>query len=185
MKKQIFMALLAAVSSFAMVSCGDDDKNNDPKPAGQTTTEAKYSQTSNSVSVEIPVDAGEFGAQSWKHEYKFSNGLVTEHTSTVVCSSTMLAQMTYEEWKQSETEGHDDVKNVSANGNTILIEYEIEEGMTETEAIIISKMLAISANVSGVELTKEEQEYFMNQGNDGNDGDYEDIPTDLGGITEG
>ncbi len=188
MKKQIFMALLAAVSSFAMVSCGDDDKNNDPKPSNQTTVpEAKYSENSNSVTVEYAVYAGEIGAQSWKNEYKFSNGFVTEHTATLECSSAMLAQWTYEEWKSSEGQSNDEdgiVKNVSQKGNTIIIEYEVENGMTDKEAIITSKLLDQASNDEGVELTEEEKEYLRTQmsGYEGDEDVNEDDVIDLGDI---
>ena len=34
MKKKIFLALMALATSFSLVSCGDDDKDDDPKPKG-------------------------------------------------------------------------------------------------------------------------------------------------------
>ena len=184
MKKQIFMALLAAVSSFAMVSCGDDDKNNDPKP--EVSKEAKYEQTSNSVSVQYYYDMREMGGESIKNEYTFSNGLVTSHTATVTCSSSVVAELAYQGYLEDKENGETDddaIKNVTRKGDQIIVEYVVEEGMTEMDAIIASKLMA---NLWGekVELTKEEQAY-MNQGNDGNNGDYDDIPDDFGGITEG
>ncbi|MBO7056035.1 MAG: hypothetical protein J6W37_11770 [Bacteroidales bacterium] len=184
MKKQIFMALLAAVSSFAMVSCGDDDKNNDPKP--DVSKEAKYEQTSNSVSVQYYYDMREMGGESIKNEYTFSNGLVTSHTATVTCSSSVVAELAYQGYLEDKENGETDddaIKNVTRKGDQIIVEYVVEEGMTEMDAIIASKLMA---NLWGekVELTKEEQAY-MNQGNDGNNGDYDDIPDDFGGITEG
>lgn len=184
MKKQIFMALLAAVSSFAMVSCGDDDKNNDPKP--DVSKEAKYEQTSNSVSVQYYYDMREMGGESIKNEYTFSNGLVTSHTATVTCSSSVVAELAYQGYLEDKENGETDddaIKNVTRKGDQIIVEYVVEEGMTEMDAIIASKLMS---NLWGekVELTKEEQAY-LNQGNDGNNGDYDDIPDDFGGITEG
>ena len=183
MKKSIFMALLAAVSSFAMVSCGDDDKKDDPQPEN-LPKETKYTQTSNSVSVEYYVDLQTMGGKSFKNEYKFSNGLVTSHTATVTCSSSIVAEMAYQEYLEEQRQGETDedvIEKVTPEGNKIIIEYKVDEGMTEMDAIIASKLMA---NVWGekVELTEEEQAYLMNQDNDG---DYEDIPTDFGGITEG
>lgn len=183
MKKQIFMALLAAVSSFAMVSCGDDDKNNDPKP--DVSKEAKYEQTSNSVSVQYYYDMREMGGESIKNEYTFSNGLVTSHTATVTCSSSVVAELAYQGYLEDKENGETDddaIKNVTRKGDQIIVEYVVEEGMTEMDAIIASKLMS---NLWGekVELTKEEQAY-LNQGNDGNNGDYDDIPDDFGGITE-
>ncbi|MBO4777998.1 MAG: hypothetical protein J5588_05840 [Bacteroidales bacterium] len=184
MKKQFFMALLAAVSSFAMVSCGDDDKNNDPKP--DVSKEAKYEQTSNSVSVQYYYDMREMGGESIKNEYTFSNGLVTSHTATVTCSSSVVAELAYQGYLEDKENGETDddaIKNVTRKGDQIIVEYVVEEGMTEMDAIIASKLMS---NLWGekVELTKEEQAY-LNQGNDGNNGDYDDIPDDFGGITEG
>ena len=63
MKKRIFMALLAIVSVFAMVSCGDDNKNDDPTPSGTIVTEAKYSKTSNTVITEYPIELGDMAAE--------------------------------------------------------------------------------------------------------------------------
>ena len=167
MKKRIFMALLAAVSSFAMVSCGDDDKNDDPTPSETMVTEPTYSKTSNSVKTEYPVNMGEMGAQSWSNEYTFSNDLVTSHTATINCSSSLIAKLAYEEWKSQEgqeTEDNEKVNKVTQKGNTIIVEYAVEEGMTEMEAVITSKLLAQAYGATGseVELTEEESKYLAN-----------------------
>lgn len=36
MRKQFLLILLAAISCFSLISCGDDDKKDDPKPANDT-----------------------------------------------------------------------------------------------------------------------------------------------------
>ena len=184
MKKQIFMALLAAVSSFAMISCGDDDKKNDPKP--DVSKEAKYEQTSNSVSVQYYYDMREMGGESIKNEYTFSNGLVTSHTATVTCSSSIVAELAYQGYLEDKENGETDddaIKNVTRKGDQIIVEYVVEEGMTEMDAIIASKFMA---NVWGekVELTPEEEEYFRTQtgGYEGDEDVNEDDVIDLGDI---
>ena len=92
MKKRIFLALLAAVSCFAMVSCGDD-KNDDPKPSGNVATKASYGETSTGCYVEFPQPETELGASSTKVEWKWdSNGKVTDHTATVTCTSAAIAK---------------------------------------------------------------------------------------------
>ena len=167
MKKRIFMALLAAVSAFAMVSCGDDNKNDDPTPSGTIVTEAKYSKTSNSVITEYPIELGDMGAESWSNEYKFSNGLVTSHTATINCSSSLIANLGYAGGNRQEcqeTEENGRVNKVTQKGNTIIVEYAVEGGMTEMEAVITSKLLAqaMGATGSDIELTEEESKYLAN-----------------------
>lgn len=154
MKKRVFMALLAAVSSFAMVSCGDDDKDDDPTPSNSVSTKAEYKETDNSVSVTFPVTETNT-TESTTIEYKFSNGYVTEHTATIVCTSTEAATVSYQIYMQGEGEDIDEnesIEKVEQKGNTIVVYYTVEEGMTKEEAITTIKLVAYANGVEGISL---------------------------------
>ena len=153
MKKRIFMALLAAVSTFAMVSCGDD-KDDDPQPNGSIATKASYKETSNGCYVEYPDPTGA-GMQSTKVEWKWdSNGKVTENTATVTCSSSLIAAAAYEAYlEDKDGENEEGIKDVKQKGNTIIVEYEITENAdTKEEALVAAKMMAAMMGVEDVDL---------------------------------
>ena len=154
MKKRIFMALLAAVSCFAMVSCGDD-KNDDPKPSGNVATKASYGETSTGCYVEFPQPETELGASSTKIEWKWdSNGKVTEYSSTVTCTSAAIAKISYETYmREKDGINEEGIKSVKQSGNNIYVEYEIDENIdTKEEAIITAKTVAYANGVEGISL---------------------------------
>ena len=161
MKKRIFMALLAAVSTFAMVSCGDD-KDDDPKPSGKVATEATYGETSNTVWMEMPVELedGVAGSASEKTIFEFTNDKVSRMYSTTTCSSSALAQQVFEEANKAMNEptGEEEdagIKDVKLDGNNVIVEYEIPEEyedaskkeVLESVKIIVAMM---NADLSGV-----------------------------------
>lgn len=157
------MAFLAAVSSFAMVSCGDDEDGDDPTPSNGIVTEASYGETDNSVYVEYPVNSeyGVAGSASVKIEWKFSGDKVVEQTSTTTCSSSEIAEALYKEALEDQQEQQEDptqieededlIREVKKDGNSVIIYYEIDEEMTKEEAIMAAKMLAsiMGAEVEG------------------------------------
>ena len=171
MKKRIFMALLAAVSSFAMVSCGDDDKNDDPKPG--VSTKASFGQESNSVWVVVPLDEEDLkdmpeGSASQKSVWKWnSNNEVTEFTATVTCDNKELAQALYNQ-ALADKDNPEEVEmgkidRVTINGCTVTAIYEIPEGYSKMDAVVEAKMFAILCDIKGVEYTPEEEAYMKEQ----------------------
>lgn len=154
MKKQIFMALLAAVSSFAMVSCGDDDKNNDPKPTG-TTEKATYNETSSGCYVTFSHTEAEMGTSSTKVEWNWDNsGNVTEYKATVTCTSAAVARLSYEAYLSEKEEANEEgIKSVTQSGNNIYVEYEIDENIdTKDEAIFAAKAIAYANGAEGISM---------------------------------
>ena len=151
MKKRIFMALLAAVATFAMTSCGDDKKD-DPTPS--VATKASFEETSNGCYVEYPDPTGA-GMQSTKVEWKWdSNGKVTEYTATVTCSSSLIAAAAYEAYMEDKDgENEEGIKDVKQKGNTIIVEYEITENAdTKEEALVAAKFMAAMMGVEGMNI---------------------------------
>lgn len=151
MKKRIFMALLAAVASFAFTSCGD--KDDDPKPSGSVATKASYNESNTGCYVEFPQPETDLGTSSTKVEWKWnSNGKVTDYTATVTCTSAVIAKISYETY-MSEKDGvnEDGIKSVSQSGNNIIVEYEIDENIdTKEEAILAAKVIAYANGVEGI-----------------------------------
>ena len=181
MKKRVFMALLAAVATFAMTSCGDDDKKDNPAPA----TESSFGQNSNSVWLTTPLDEEDLegmpeGSASQKVVWKWDgSGNITDIVATLNCSSVELAEallkQTQDEMNDPESE-YDQmgkIKDLKINGSTLTAIYEVPEGLTKMDAIVEAKSIAMLMGVKGVEYTEEEQAYANEQFNFDDD-DLED-----------
>lgn len=153
MKKRIFLALLAAVASFAFTSCGD--KDDDPKPSGSVATKASYNESNTGCYVEFPQPETELGASSTKVEWKWdSNGKVTDYTAVVTCTSAAVAKISYEVYmREKDGINEEGIKSVKQSGNNIYVEYEINENNdTKEEAILAAKVIAHANGVEGISL---------------------------------
>ena len=185
MKKRIFMALLAAVSTFAMVSCGDD-KNDDPQPS--VATKASFGQDDNSVWLITPLDDDDLkglpeGSASEKVVWKWdSNGNVTDASVTISCSSKELATALYNQTlaekdnPESEADLMGTIKDIKVSGTTVTAIYEVED-LTKMDAIVEAKAFAMLLDIEGVEFTEAEQAYYnemMDEFYDDDDDDSED-----------
>ena len=156
MKKRIFLALLAAVSTIVMVGCGKDDKKDDPQPA-KVSAEAKYTETENSVEFTYPTYADDATnpVYSTTMTYKFDGNKVVENKAVVVCASALVAEemiKTYE----SEKDLKDNIEKVEKNGNTITVTYKLDEDIDKEAAIFGARVLADAMgceNVPEPELT--------------------------------
>lgn len=121
MKKQIFMALLAAVSSFAMISCGDDDKNNDPKPSNQTTeTKASWKDTGSEIQINESIVTS-YGTETTTTVYSYSGNTITNMVITVDYGSPIIAQQVYDATEP------DEIENTILNGSKIIYTASEEE----------------------------------------------------------
>ena len=119
MKKQIFMALLAAVSSFAMISCGDEDKKDDPKPSNQTTeTKASWKDTGSEIQINESV-VTPYGTETTTTVYSYSGNTITNMVITVDYGSPIIAQQVYDATEPDE--------NTILNGSKIIYTASEEE----------------------------------------------------------
>ena len=158
MKKRIFMALLAAVSSFAMISCDDDDKKDDPKPSGKVATEASWGETDNTVWLEMPLeleaDAPVKGSASEKTVWEFTNDKCTKYYGITTCSTTELAQAIYQEALAAKNnpevgddgEEEDEITDVDIKGNNVYVYYKAPEDATKADVVRGAKMAVSMMN---------------------------------------
>jgi len=153
MKKRIFLALLAAVSTIVMVGCGKDDKKDDPQPA-KVSAEAKYTETDNSVVFTYPDDATN-PTCSTTVTYKFDGDKVVENTAVVVCCSAALVEEMIKVY-ESEKDLKDNIEKIEKNGNTITVTYKLDEDVDKDAAIFGARVIAEAMgceNVPEAELT--------------------------------
>ena len=162
MKKRIFMALLAAVSTFAMVSC-DEDKDNDPNPSGTVVADASWGEEGNTVWLSIPIDEipTSMGSATEKTVWEFNSGdLCTTYYSVTTCSNAALAQSVYEEAlnAMNNPEPADDgeepevIDDVKIKGNDVYVYYKVEEQMTKQEVIRGAKLAVAMMNADPTDI---------------------------------
>lgn len=132
MKKRIFLALLAVASAFVMTSCGKD-KDDDPQPA-KISTESKYTESADGVSVSYPYPDAEDPLCSYTWEYKFDGDNVTEYTTVITCKDAATASAVKDSWNTELSTG--ELKDAKQDGNVVTLYWPMREDITKDLAIV-------------------------------------------------
>lgn len=107
----------------------------------QISTEAKYTETENSVSCKYP-NSTENPTCSYTFEYKFDGDKVTEYTTTIECQSAVLAATLADEFV--------DKASVTQTMNTVIVSYPVTDEMTKENVILGIRAIAKEHGCEGV-----------------------------------
>ncbi len=130
MKKKIFYALMVAVASLSLASCGDDEKNDDPTPK---ITVATYSDDGSKIVATLDICDDIDGIKSpsegvGEDIYYYSNGIVTKHVQVGYFNTVELAQKNYKELcEDRDGDNEDGIKDVKIEGKVVTVTYDITE----------------------------------------------------------
>lgn len=144
MKHKILFAFLALATSFSLVSCGDDDKDNDPKPS-----KATYQDTGSELIISYPLtDDNNKVIGSCKETVSYEGETVTGYKIVASCNSATDADKTYKEaLDEKENDPETAIKEVKRDGNDVIMICELPEEFSSVEMIrIMLQMQVADAN---------------------------------------
>lgn len=149
MKHKILFAFLALVTSFSLVSCGDDDKDNDPKPS-----KATYKDTGSELIITYPLtDDNDKFIGTCKETVSYKDETIISYTILASCNSAADAEKVYKEALEEKNDPESDFIDVKKEGNNVIITCEIPDDI-DIEMLRIMLQIQVAEENGDKELEK-------------------------------
>lgn len=135
MKRKLFLALLALATSFALVSCGDDKKD-DPKPSNNTAT---WEDTNSAIVIHYTDNTSGITIKMTETYPYDAEENITGWTISQDCGTAVIAQQVYAALQGEEDF---DASQYDVAGSVITYTAPVKEyeDLTKSTAITIAKM---------------------------------------------
>ncbi len=139
MKHKILFAFLALATSFSLVSCGDDDKDNDPKPS-----KATYQDTGSELIVTYPlIDDNNKFLGTCKEIISYKDETIISYTIMACCNNAADAEKVYNDALEEIKDPESEIIDVKKEGNNIIMTGELPEDCTvEMLRIMLQEQVA-------------------------------------------